>query len=129
MKEKSSILGKDLATKLRHTGRMMPKHIKHEVAYWAEVCVLVKNPKLSRMIDHKQVEAAHLACVTFLQTVDVVDRRKGVWLGVLGSLTLALMTGKRIGFRCLVLARIPIRIFNAAMLAGRVNVVRKAGLS
>lgn len=89
MQDRLGIRGKGLAGKLRHTGRMMPKRIKREAAYLAEVCVLAENPKLSRMIDQERVKAAHLSCMAYLQEVDAADRRKGVLLGVLGSLTLA----------------------------------------
>jgi len=89
MKERLNVRGKDLATKLRHTGRMMPKRIKREARFLADASALAENPRLSRMIDPVRVEAAHRACVGFLQAVDVADRRKGVLLGILGSVTLA----------------------------------------
>lgn len=88
MKERLGVRGNGLAAKLRHTGRMMPKRIKQEAAFLAEACVLAENPKLSRMINHERVETAHQTCMGFLESVDVVDRRKGVVLGILGSLTL-----------------------------------------
>lgn len=91
MKERLGVRGNDLATKLRHTGRMMPKRVKRDATYLAEACVLAENPKLSRMIDHERINAAHQACMVFLQEVDVADRRKGVVLGVLGSLALGLI--------------------------------------
>lgn len=91
MKERLGIRGKDLAGKLRHTGRMMPKRIKQEVRILAEATALTENPKLSRMVDHERVEVAYQSCMTFLQAVDVADRRKGVVLGILGSLAMALL--------------------------------------
>lgn len=91
MKERLGIRGKDLAEKLRHTGRMMPKRIKQEVRILAEATALTENPKLSRMVDHERVEVAYQSCMTFLQAVDVADRRKGVVLGILGSLAMALL--------------------------------------
>ena len=91
MKERLNVRGKDLATKLRHTGRMMPKRIKREAQFLADASALAENPKLSRMIDPERVETAHRACVGFLEGVDVADRRKGVVLGILGSVTLALV--------------------------------------
>lgn len=91
MKERLGVRGNDLGAKLRHTGRMMPKRIKRDAAYLAEACTMAENPKLSRMIDHDRINAAHLACMTFLQEVDVADRRKGVVLGILASLVLVLI--------------------------------------
>ncbi len=91
MKERLGIRGKDLATKLRHTGRMMPKRIKLEANFLAEATALDTNPKLSRMVNHERVVEAHQACMAFLETVDAADRRKGVVLGILGSLAMVLV--------------------------------------
>lgn len=91
MKERLGIRGKDLTEKLRHTGRMMPKRVKHEATLLVEALVLAENPKLSRMIDHERLAVAHQTCVAFLESVDVADRRKGVMLGILGSLVMALL--------------------------------------
>ena len=91
MKERLGVRGKDLATKLRHTGRMMPKRIKQEARFLAEAAKLAANPKLSRMINLEQVEKAHHSCMTFLESVDAVDRHKGVVLGILGSIAMAFL--------------------------------------
>lgn len=91
MKARLGIRGKDLETKLRHTGRMLPKRIKREAAFLVEAAALAESPKLSRMIDFERVEAAHKTCVGFLESIDVTDRRKGVVLGILGSLALSLI--------------------------------------
>jgi len=91
MKERLGIRGKDLVTKLRHTGRMMPKRIKLEARFLAEATMLAKNPKLSRMVNRERVETAHKTCMAFLESVDVADRRKGVVLGILGSLALVFL--------------------------------------
>ncbi len=91
MKERLSIRGRDLAAKLRHTGRMMPKRLKREAAYLAEAVKLSKNPRLLKMIDMERVEAAHRDCLEFLQNVDAVDRRKGVVLGILASLAMTFL--------------------------------------
>lgn len=91
MKERLGVRGKDLAAKLRHVGRRMPKRLKQDAAFLVESCGLAENPKLSRMIDHERVDRAHKSCMDFLQSIDVVDRRKGVALGILGSLALSLI--------------------------------------
>lgn len=91
MKDRLNIRGKDLAEKLRHTGRLMPKRIKLEARVLAEAMALAENPKLSRMVDHERVEVAYNNCIAFLETVDVADRRRGVVLGILGSVVLAVL--------------------------------------
>ena len=91
MKERLNIRGKDLAAKLRRTGRMMPRRVKHEARFLADASALVANPKLRKMVDDKRVTSAHQTCVDFLEEVDVADRRKGVILGILGSFAMVLI--------------------------------------
>lgn len=91
MKERLNVRGKDLAAKLRHTGRMMPKRIKREAAYLAETAALAENPKLQKMINLDRVNNAHQTCMEFLDAIDVSDRRKGVFLDILGSMALAFL--------------------------------------
>ena len=91
MKERLSIRGRDLAAKLRHTGRMMPKRLKREAAYLAEAVQLSENPRLLKMIDMARAEAAHRDCLEFLKKVDAADRRKGVVLGILASLAMTFL--------------------------------------
>jgi hypothetical protein len=91
MKERLSIRGRDLAAKLRHTGRMMPKRLKREAAYLAEAVQLSENPRLLKMIDMGRAEAAHRDCLEFLKKVDAADRRKGVVLGILASLAMTFL--------------------------------------
>jgi len=91
MNERLRVRGKDLAAKLRRTGRLMPKRIKRNAAFLAETAALAQNPKLQQMINHEKVDAAHKSCVEFLETIDLADRRKGVFLGILGSLVLTVL--------------------------------------
>jgi hypothetical protein len=88
MKERLGVGGKDLATKLRRAGRLMPKWLKQEATYLAQTAAFAQNPKLQKRIDFDRVDAAHKSCVDFLKSVDPVDRRKGVFLNLLGSLAM-----------------------------------------
>ncbi|MCK4711484.1 MAG: hypothetical protein KAT26_01250 [Marinosulfonomonas sp.] len=90
MKDRLSIRGADLAGKLRHTGRMMPKHVKREAAFLAKAAALAQSPRLHKLIDNARVDIAYGTCVEFLETSDVADRRTGGVLGILASLTLSL---------------------------------------
>jgi len=89
MKANLRIRGKDLAAKLRHTGRLMPKRVKREATFLAETVALAQNPKLQKMVDYGKADSAHKICVTFLNSVDLADRRKGAFLGILSSFALA----------------------------------------
>ena len=91
MKERLNIRGRDLAAKLRHTGRMLPKRIKREVAFLAETEKLAENPKLHPMINRDRVEKAYHACVEYLDSVDDGERRKDLLLGILGNIAMGFL--------------------------------------
>lgn len=91
MKQRLSIRGKDLAAKLRHSGRMLPKRIKYDAEYLVEATAMAQSPKLYKMIDMERVDTAHHNCIEFLKTIDVTDRRKGLVLGILGSMTMSVI--------------------------------------
>ncbi len=91
MKERLGIRGKTLGKKLRHTGRLLPKRVKREVAILDEASGLAQSPRLMKMIDQKRVNNAYKTCVSHLEAIDVRDRRIGSVLGVLGSLSFAFL--------------------------------------
>ncbi len=91
MKERLGIRGKTLAKKLGHTGRLLPKSVKREVAVLAQASGLAQSPRLMKMVDQKRVNVAYKNCVSHLEAINVRDRRIGTVLGVLGSLSFAFL--------------------------------------
>lgn len=83
------VRGKTLGQQVRKAGRLLPRAERREAVYLAQVETVMNHPKLSRMVDATKAAKAHQRVVTFLKTVDPVDRRKGQILGLLGSLAFA----------------------------------------
>ncbi len=91
MAERLRVRGGTLETQLRKAGRSLPRPIRREGFYLAQAAVLARNPKLIRMVNEARVEKAYQAVITHLKGIDPVDRLKGRILGILGSISAALI--------------------------------------
>ncbi|MCO6381334.1 hypothetical protein [Oceanicola sp. 502str15] len=78
--------GETLADKLRRGRRLLPRKVRREAAFIAEAEARMEVPKFAFQYDAARVEKAEKVVRNFLETVDPVDRRKGIVLGILGWL-------------------------------------------
>lgn len=78
--------GETLAQKLRAGGRLLPRRVRRHAEYIAQAQARMEVPKFAFQYDPARVGKAEKAVRRFLETVDPVDRRKGVVLGILGWL-------------------------------------------
>ncbi|MFV2034264.1 MAG: hypothetical protein ACC631_03990 [Halocynthiibacter sp.] len=91
--------GKTLGQRTRKAGRLLPRGIRQEARFLAEAADLSRNPKLVKMIDPGRVDRAHLACLRHLQNIDVAERRRTYFLGVLSSIGFAVFTVGAVGLK------------------------------
>lgn len=80
------VRGKTLAVALRRTGRRMPKRFHTQAQQIVAAQALGGHPKLLRQVDGAALTAAQDSVVTYLDTIDRADRRKGLWLGIAGAI-------------------------------------------
>jgi hypothetical protein len=66
----------NLADRLRRAGRDVPRRVRREIAYLAEVELLSQNPRLARQIDAARLVRAHAATMRWLRGIDPRERRK-----------------------------------------------------
>ena len=90
MEQRLQLRGKSLAVQARRGRRLLSRHLRDEAEYLSRAAELVENPKLMRMVDETRVNRAFAQLVDHLETVDPVNRRRGVMLGLLGSLSVNL---------------------------------------
>ncbi len=83
--------GKTLARSLRRAGRSLPKHARLAGGRLVQLQRLDANPRLRRLIDPAQVDAALAEINAHLDTVNPGDRRKDRLLGFAGSAVFNLM--------------------------------------
>ena len=83
--------GADLAEVLRRAGRYLPRRLRREAALLARAEPLAAHPRLRCTLDAAQLERAERALNAHLGGIDLADRRKGWWLGVLGGLAFNLL--------------------------------------
>lgn len=91
MREKLGVRGEGLDSKLRRAGRLLPRQARRAGQHLVEVEKLWENPKLRRRIDPAGTREAAKRLREHLDAIDVADRRKGYWIGVLAPLALNLL--------------------------------------
>lgn len=85
--------GTTLEEKLRRGGKRLPRNVRREAAYLAEVAHNAKVPKLMVQIDQARAAQAYDACLRHLKPLGAGERRKamamqvatGVGAGVFGA--------------------------------------------
>ena len=83
--------GRTLAHGLRRAGRSLPKPARQAGARLVQVQRMVANPRLRRLADPAQVDAALAELNVHLDTMKAADRRKDRLLGFAGSAVFNLM--------------------------------------
>ena len=83
--------GKTLSTRFRRAGRSLPRRVQRAGRVITEAQKVAANPKLARLQNPKALAAAFSEVTNHLETIDPADRRKGMFLGVLGGLVFNLI--------------------------------------
>lgn len=86
------VRAKTLDKALRKTGRRMPKRLHAQARLIVDAQSLGGNPKLMRRIDGAAIARAEEDVVSWLDTVDRADRRRGFWI----------WAGSMVGFNLLI---------------------------
>ncbi|MFK7752636.1 MAG: hypothetical protein AB8B51_08810 [Sedimentitalea sp.] len=91
MRQKLGVRASDLPTALQKAHNKLPRQVRRSGAVLAQAAPLVSHPKLSRTLDAKALKQASDLMIGHLNAIDLADRRKGWWLGVLGALAFNLL--------------------------------------
>jgi hypothetical protein len=83
--------GRDLATAARRAGRRIPRRLRPAMATLAEAERTAANPRLARLVDAGQVEAAAHDLSLWLATQDPRERRKTAIVNAAARIALALL--------------------------------------
>ena len=78
--------GATLRDVLRRARRRLPRRIRAQAARLAEAESFAAHPRLRLTLDAQALDKAASEVETHLNTIDLADRRKGWWLGMLGGL-------------------------------------------
>ncbi|MFN3936581.1 MAG: hypothetical protein ACK4KW_03285 [Gemmobacter sp.] len=91
MEDRLRIRGNGLAEKLRRGGRALPRRVRREAEYLAEVAALARHPKVQTMLDDTRIAEAYDTCIRHLNEIGAFDRFMGRLLGVTGSILFGLL--------------------------------------
>jgi len=91
MADKLGAKGRDLRAKLRHSGRLLPRHIRDAALSVAEAERKMGSTKLMKQVDPVALGHAKHACITYLREIDsaaatrraVADYFSGLALNIL----------------------------------------------
>ena len=90
LRDRESASG-DLAAALKTTRRRLPRRIYRQGKVLAKALPLIEHPKLRLTLDETTLHKAAQEVKTYLETIDLADRRKGRVLDILGSIVFSLL--------------------------------------
>lgn len=76
------VRAKTLSRALRKTGRRLPRRLRKDAGLIVAAQNLGGNPRLLRQADTRALDAATERVVSWLDTVDRADARRGYWIGI-----------------------------------------------
>ncbi len=91
LRERLSIGGRSLREQMRRARRHLPRYLRAPAEVLSEAESLASHPKMRLLVDHERVAHAHDLLRAYLIGVNVTERRKGWFLGALGSLVFNLI--------------------------------------
>ena len=91
LREKLGLRGKTLTDQLRKGGRLLPRYVRYDATYLAQIAPLADNPKLARMIDLPKARQAHQNVLAHLASIDLsLARREGA-LNIIASIAFGML--------------------------------------
>ncbi|WP_435257939.1 hypothetical protein ACSBLW_17815 [Thioclava sp. FR2] len=91
MEERLRIRGKDLKTKLKRGGRLLPRKVRHAGEALADAAERGKNPKLLVQVDMGKVAQDYDICVHHLSTVTQRGGFKARLIGIAATVAFGLL--------------------------------------
>ncbi|MBE1283931.1 MAG: hypothetical protein GJ676_11530 [Rhodobacteraceae bacterium] len=86
LRAKEGVGGGDLKSALRKARHRLPRRVRKQAQKLVQAAPLAGHPKLCLTLDHADLRKAGTEVLRYLETVDLADRRKGWWLGMLGAM-------------------------------------------
>lgn len=86
LRAQEGVSGKTLAKALHKGRHRLPKHVRQKGQVLLDAGEMAHHPKLSLTLDWPGLRKAADEICAHLDTIDRRDRRKGFWLGMLGSM-------------------------------------------
>ena len=91
MRDKLGVRANDLQTALAKARHRLPRRIYRQAQLLVQAEPLAQHPRLRQTLDEPSLSAAAGVVQAHLEAIDLADRRKGLWLGMLGGLVFNLI--------------------------------------
>ncbi|MGD9866357.1 MAG: hypothetical protein AB7S99_24440 [Pseudodonghicola sp.] len=86
LRDKLGARGQTLGAALARAGRRLPRRIRSQARLLAEAERFAQHPRLRLTLDGAALGKAADEVGAHLKAIDLADRRKGWWLGLLGGM-------------------------------------------
>ncbi|ADO43276.1 hypothetical protein [Ketogulonicigenium vulgare] len=91
LREKHGLRGSSLQRQLERGGRLLPRAVRSEAWYLAQIDELSKNPKLLKMVDFEHADRAASVVRSHLESINPLDRLWGRMLSFFATMALAVL--------------------------------------
>ncbi len=81
--EKLGVRGRDLDSRLRRAGRLLPRHVRRQAEVIVQARAMQASPKLARLVDEAALGRAFRICHDHLSAIDPRERRRARFLDIL----------------------------------------------
>lgn len=92
LRDRLKLGGRDSEAALSKARRRLPRQLRRHADRLAGAVGLLAHPKLRQTLDHAALEQSAGALFDYLSAIDLADRRKGFWLGILGSIAFGVLS-------------------------------------
>ena len=83
LRQHLGVRGRDMGARLRRARRMLPRRLRPQADRLSHAEVMLRHPRLARLVDMPEVERAFAAIEAHALTVDPAARRRHAALSVL----------------------------------------------
>ncbi len=91
LQDRAGVRGRDFATKLRRARRCLPRQARRAGQRIVAAGAMMAHPGLARLVDQSGLQQDAKALRDALQQIDPKERRKDVYLAVLGGVVMNLL--------------------------------------
>jgi hypothetical protein len=90
LRHRLGVRGRGITSRLARAGRRLPRAERRAAREIAAAAPLMAHPKLARLTDTAQLDAAFDMLSAHLETIDPAERRRRAWLSVLAVIVVNL---------------------------------------
>lgn len=89
--DKLGASGRDVSVQLQKVRRRFPRRLRPSLALLQDAAPMADNPRMAQVLDDPRYDKAASDIITHLSRINLSERRKSWWLGMLGGMAFNLL--------------------------------------